>query len=404
MRVTTRFARLLGWGLVAPLVATTLAACGGGGTTTTANDPTNFTVSQPVNLQVMDAGGYVPQFAQAMMDAYVKAHPDKVAHIDYLPRVQAPDLPGKLKAQQDAGHVTTSIIVSGYDGVASSVQQGLVEQLTPAHSDWFPNLNGNYLDAAKRYNDLAHGSALVFSYTPSGPLFSYDPAKVASPPQTIDDLKAWIKANPKKFLYAVPRNSGPGRTLLMGLPYLLGDSNPADPVNGWSKTWQFLKDVKPSIATNPTKTSETINDLANGTDTIIASTFGWDINPKALKQEPATMKTFTLQGTQFVADAAFMMMPKGLDSDTQKVVLDMMHFMLQPAAQALTYDSGYFYPGPAIQNVPVTMAPTDSQSVVQQYADPAYTSLIASTKVNLPLGADSLVTAFQMWDTQIGGS
>jgi putative spermidine/putrescine transport system substrate-binding protein len=391
--------------LVSLLALTLLAACGSTSTgASTVNDPTNFTVAQPVNLQVIDAGGYVPQFAQTMMDAYAKAHPDKVAHIEYLPRVQAPDLPGKIKAQQDAGHVTTSIIVSGYDGVASCIKQGLVEQLTPTHSDWFPNLNSNYLDAAKRYNDLANGYALVFSYTPSGPLFEYDPAQVSSPPQTIDDLKAWIIAHPKKFLYAVPRNSGPGRTLLMGLPYILGDSNPADPVNGWTKTWQFLKDVKPYIATNPSSTSITISGLANGTNAMIASTFGWEINPKALKQEPATMKVFTVQGTQFVADAAWMMMPKGLDSDTQKVVLDMMHSLLQPAAQALTYDKGYFYPGPAIKNVPISMAPADSQSVLQQFAEPSFDSLIANTKINLPLSADNLVTAFQMWDTTIGGS
>jgi putative spermidine/putrescine transport system substrate-binding protein len=50
------------------------------------------------------------------------------------------------------------------------------------------------------------------------------------------------------------------------------------------------------------------------------------------------------------------------------------------------------------------MAPADSQSIVQQYAEPSFDSLISSTKVNLPLSADNLVTAFQMWDTTIGGS
>ena len=30
----------------------------------------------------------------------------------------------------------------------------------------------------------------------------------------------------------------------MGLPYLLGDSDPKDPVNGWSKTWAYLKELE----------------------------------------------------------------------------------------------------------------------------------------------------------------
>ena len=31
------------------------------------------------------------------------------------------------------------------------------------------------------------------------------------------------------------------------------------------------------------------------------------------------------------------------------VLLDLMSFLLQPPQQALTYDEGYFYPGPAVQ-------------------------------------------------------
>ena len=51
------------------------------------------------------------------------------------------------------------------------------------------------------------------------------------------------KQNPKKFIYARPANSGPGRTFLMGLPYLLGDTDPKDPIKGWDKTWSYLKEL-----------------------------------------------------------------------------------------------------------------------------------------------------------------
>jgi putative spermidine/putrescine transport system substrate-binding protein len=377
--------------LIVLLSTAVISACGGGNN------------SKAVSLQIVDAGGYVSQFGQSMMDAFRQAHPDEVSSITYVPRIQAPTLPGRLQAEEGAGQVQDSLIISGYDGVASAVKAGLVDQLTPAHSDKFPNLDSNYQTPAKQYNDLAQGYALVFTYTPSGPLFGYNPAAIANPPQTIAQLKQWIIAHPKKFLYARPANSGPGRTLLMGLPYLLGDSNPQDPTNGWAKTWQFLKDIKPYTLTYPTKTSETIKDVADGTVDMIASTFGWDINQRALSQMPANYKTFELQGTHFVADAGFMMMPKGLDAAHQKVVLDLMAFMLSPQAQALTYDSGYFYPGPAIQNVPLTMAPQSSQDTINKYLYPEYATEIQNTKVEMPLGADNLVAAFNMWDSQIGG-
>src|SRR3546814_19970360 len=68
------------------------------------------------------------------------------------------------------------------------------------------------------------------SYYPSGPLIGYAPDRVSNPPTSAEELLAWAKENPNKFIYARPANSGPGRPLLMGLPYLLGDSAPKDPM------------------------------------------------------------------------------------------------------------------------------------------------------------------------------
>lgn len=394
---TPKFLRHLSQFFLLLLIVGMLAACGG------SSGSSNSTTVQPIDLQVLDAGGYLSAFAQNMIQTFVNTHHNLVKSVEFLPRIQAPDLPGKLQAEQAANRVTTNLILSGFDGVSSSIKDGLVEPLIPAHQDVFPKLDANYLPAAKNFNDLAKGQALVFAYTPSGPLFEYDPAKVPNPPQTIQELQAWIHANPHKFLYAEPANSGPGRTLLMGLPYLLGDSNPQDPANGWNKTWAFLKDIKGSIDTPPTGTSATMKNLANDTSWIIASTFGWDINPRYLQQVPAGDKTFMLKGTTLVSDAAFMMMPKGLDANTQKVILQLMAWMLTPQAQAMTYGNGYFYPGPAIQNVPVSSAPAQSQQILQQYGRSEYPGIIASAKIVNPLSADNLVAAFDKWNQDIGG-
>ena len=65
---------------------------------------------------------------------------------------------------------------------------------------------------------------------PAGPLMEYNPDKVKQAPTTPQELLAWCKANPNRLIYARPANSGPGRTFIMGLPYILGDKNPKDPV------------------------------------------------------------------------------------------------------------------------------------------------------------------------------
>jgi len=388
--------RYLAHGLTVLLTALLITACGGTSSTSGGGTP-----SHPIVLQVVDAGGYTAQL-KPMLDAYQKAHPDKVSKIVYPPRIQAPQLPGKLKAEEDSGNIQDTLVISGYDGVASVTQQGLVDQLTPAHSDKFPNLDDNYLTSAKAYKDLAGGYALGFATTPSGPVFEYDPAKVPNPPTTIDELRAWIKAHPHQFLYARPSNSGPGRTLLMGLPYLLGDKDPKDPAHGWDKTWAFLKEAGSTIDSYPTRTGDVMTALANGQVSMVASTMGWDINPRFLHQVPATDKTFVLKNTTFVADAAFMMMPKGLDKVRQDIVLDVMAWILKPEQQADNYDSGYFYPGPAVKNVPVSMAPASSQQVIQQYGRPEYDTLIQQSKIELPLDTANIVTAFNTWDKEIG--
>jgi putative spermidine/putrescine transport system substrate-binding protein len=41
----------------------------------------------------------------------------------------------------------------------------------------------------------------------------------------------------------------------MGSPYLLGDSDPADPANGWSKTWAYLTELNKYVSQYPSGTS-----------------------------------------------------------------------------------------------------------------------------------------------------
>jgi putative spermidine/putrescine transport system substrate-binding protein len=357
--------------------------------------------SHPIDLEVVDAGGYIAQFGQAMVDAFVKANPKQVRKVTYKPRIAAPDLPKTLADQESSGHVTTSIVWTGYDGLSACIKQNLLEQLIPNYLDMYQNSIDNYAPSATLYQFFAQGFGLVVATTPSGPIFEYNPAKVSDPPKTIDELKTWIQDNPKQFLYAQPANSGPGRTFLMGLPYLLGDTNPKNPTKGWTKTWQFLKDIKPYMPPIAAKTGDTITALNNGTVSIIASTFGWDLNPKITNTLGGSFKTFMLQGTRFVPDGAFVAMPTGLDKDSQIVVRNLIKYLLSPSAQVLSYAKGYFYPGPAIKEVPLTDAPQDIQGPVNQFLSADYANWISSTVVVSPLLPDDLVTAFNKWSSDV---
>ena len=72
---------------------------------------------------------------------------------------------------------------------------------------------------------------------------------------TAADLLAWVRAHPNRFSYARPYNSGPGWTWLQGLPYILGDADPLDPVHGWDKSWAYLQALGELIDYYPSGTA-----------------------------------------------------------------------------------------------------------------------------------------------------
>jgi putative spermidine/putrescine transport system substrate-binding protein len=391
------------------LVATSLAAaaCGAPSTQNGSSsgpltaDKVPDKPSKPVTLNILDVAGNL-QLTKGMLADFKAQHSDIVSNI-VTSTGKAPDLAGKIKAQEDANHVDISLVLTGTDGLSAGIAQNLWTKITPDYAGRLSNMD-NYTDAAKAMQELAQGYGVELVEYPSGPLIEYNPAKVPNPPTTADELLAWAKAHPNRFEYAVPKNSGPGRTLLMGLPYILGDSNPKDPNTGWDKTWTYLQELGKYIKTYQAGTTATMKDLASGAVDMIASTTGWDINPRALKTVPNTMKITTLKGFHWVNDAQYAVVPKGVSADTMSAIVNLLQFMLTPKEQAIAFDQGYFYPGPAIKGVTLDMAPAESQQAIKTYGRPEYEQLITSAPNETSLPAEQQVAAFAKWDQLIGAA
>jgi ABC-type uncharacterized transport system YnjBCD substrate-binding protein len=397
----TRRLLLLATGLALVAAACGAPSSGGGGSSNLEPSSVPAKPKQPVTLNILDVAGNL-QLTQGMIDNFVKANPDVVSKVTYT-KGTAPQMPGKLKAQQQAGNVQTNLVLTGTDGLSAGISQDLLVKVLPDYQDRFPNLMENYQPPAAAMEGLAQGHGIALVYYPSGPLLEYNPAKVSNPPTSPQELLAWAKAHPGRFQYAQPANSGPGRTLLMGLPYLLGDSNPKDPANGWEKTWSFLQELGKYVTYYPSGTSETMKNLASGSVDMIASTTGWDINPRVLGTVPNTVKVTMMQPMHWVTDAQYAVIPRGVSADVLAADLLLIKWMLQPQQQAIAYDKGYFYPGPAVKDVTLDMAPAQSQQTLKQFGRPEYERWIEQYPKETSLPAQQQVAAFDKWDRTVGG-
>jgi putative spermidine/putrescine transport system substrate-binding protein len=393
-------------GIVLAAAALVAAGCGAPGSdkkTTASDDGDKVPAkpSAPVTLTVFDVAGNL-QLSQGIFDNFVKEHSDIVSRV-VTQTGKAPDLAGKIKAQQDANHLDIDLVLTGTDGLAAGISQNLWTKMTPNYDSKLPKLSDTYLPDAAKMQELAQGYGVEIVYYPSGPLLEYNPKTVPNPPKTTQELLDWAKAHPNKFMYAQPKNSGPGRTLLMGLPYLLKDKDPKNPQTGWDNTWAYLKELNQYVRYYPTGTTETMKNLADGSVDIIASTTGWDINPRALGTVPADRKVGTLEGFHWVNDAQYVVVPKGVSTDKLSAILQLIKYMLQPKQQAITFDKGYFFPGPAVKGVTIDMAPQESQDVISKFGRPEYKDLIANNPNETSLPANDQVTAFDIWDRTVPG-
>jgi putative spermidine/putrescine transport system substrate-binding protein len=181
----------------------------------------------------------------------------------------------------------------------------------------------------------------------------------------------------------------------------LGDKDPKDPKT-WDKTWAFLRELDKYVDYYPSGTGITFKELAEGTRWMIASHVGWDMNQRILATIPANYQGFLLNNTTWVVDTHFLAVPKGLDKDRLAVTIELMKWLMTPKEQAVTYDNGYFYPGPAIKGVTLDMAPPASQKAVKGAMRKSYDDAIAKLPSTPQLGAEALVEAMDMWDQLVG--
>lgn len=248
-----------------------------------------------------------------------------------------------------------------YDVLEGIGKDAAVAGLTmPVTTSLIPNMANVNQTAIKQVNSTAvpwRGSAV---------LLAYDSSKVTSPPKTLDDLLAWIKANPGKFTYNDPSGGGSGdsfvqtvlatKTPAADLTKMVNDYVP-DLEKDWDAGFAILKTIKPDLyqGTSPHGNNDVLNYMAQGVVEMAPVWSDQFLTAQSTGQIGKEWKVTQTSDPSMTGGPAYMAIVKGTKQATAAAAL--INFMLEPAQQAQVVKTISGFPA-----IPLTSLPSDAQS------------------------------------------
>lgn len=217
-----------------------------------------------------------------------------------------------------------------------------------------PTLMPNMKDVPKSLVKAGRGA---IPYRASAVLLAYNSTKVANPPKTLDDLLAWIKANPGKFTYNVPSGGGSGYAFAQTVvdKYLTADELDVlqtmpnkDLQAKWATGLETLRSLNKYTygqnGTYPANNAETLKDLATGLvdmGTVWSDQF---VSAQKAGTMPANIKVVQIDKPALTGGPAYLGIPANASNRNGARLLA--NWVLSPTAQNLIA-------GGALSGIPV---------------------------------------------------
>jgi putative spermidine/putrescine transport system substrate-binding protein len=225
---------------------------------------------------------------------------------------------------------------------------GLIVKLS---SDLVPNLAKVPANVLGQYNSFG------VPYRGSSVVLAYNSKVVAKPPQTLDDLLSWIKANPGQFTYNPPDKGGSGGAFVTRVVKLgISDSDEKVFETGydqtketeWDKGWSTLKDISAAIyqqggkAFYPQGNVPVLQTLGKGSINVAPVWSDQGLQYLAQNLLPPEVK-LTQISPAFSGGGAFVGVVN--DSANKSAAYAYLNWLLTPEPQQLIIDTIKGYPG-----------------------------------------------------------
>ncbi|MCK9861022.1 extracellular solute-binding protein [Paenibacillus sp. ATY16] len=344
------------------VTAALLAGCGNSNNSDTGNaggtnaGATNTASADPSAQQVefsfyFTGSENVKNLWDTIIPMFEKDHPNIKVKEVYIPSgTGAQPTYDRILAAKQAGKGSGGIDL--YEDGLSNVTQGqkddLWETLDPAKI-------GNL--ASVDANTMKDVSNLAIPYRSSAVVLAYNSEKVPTPPKTLDELFAWIKANPERFAYNDPSTGGAGSSFVTTTLY---DKLPEDAIHNsdpsiekeWDKGFDTLKELGKYVygkGIYPKKNQGTLDLLISGEVDMIPAWSDMALEQIGNGQLPASTKIAQIT-PGFNGGPTYLMVPKL--SDKKDAVNEFLNFVLSPEAQAVVVTKMHGFPGIELSNMP----------------------------------------------------
>jgi len=360
-----------------------LAACGGSSSSGSAATTTLTLYSGgDVNVKNLWQNTLIPEFKKTHQDTDIKLVFSEHGTNDTATFAR---MSAAVSAGKDAG---MDLIDSGV--ISQAAQAKLLVPLTTKE---VPLLN--------RVDDslIKQVSSMAIPYRASSVVLAYNSQDVKQPPTTLDEVLAWIKANPGKFTYNSPDTGGSGSAFVQAVitsripedarqNFISGTTYNPSLESQWQPGLNDLKALKSSIYRNgfyPNGNTAVLQLLANSSISMAPVWSDQALTSLSQHQLPDSVK-LTQLNPPFMGGPAFIGIPR--TSSHIALAETFLNWLLGPDIQAKIIDVMHGYPGVQWSYVP--------DQVRQQYASIAHAY---ATGFASKFSADMN----KQWQTQVAG-
>jgi putative spermidine/putrescine transport system substrate-binding protein len=199
-------------------------------------------------------------------------------------------------------------------------------------------------------------------YRGSSVLLAYNADKVSSPPRTLDELLAWIKANPGKFAYNSPKSGGSGTafvTTVLDKYVPAGDREKMttgyhkELESSWAPGWKTLASLNPYVfqkGVYPNGNNGTLELLQSGQIWMAPVWSDQFLSGQQTGTIPKTAKVTQITNPTFTGGAVGVGVTKA--SGKQEQAFKLANWLLEPSQQAAIAEKIAGYPAISVSKLP----------------------------------------------------